>query len=244
MYDFDPSNTSYVHLFRHFRRTINVYLILIPELLFLLCLFGYLVFMIIYKWLFFTVRDSQTAPSILIHFINMFLMQGDSSQPLYPGQVGQKEPYLHSFHFTCTSVFLYMYFLSSPQAGFQVFLVIVAVLSVPVLLLGKPLYLYWQNKGRDHFNMYRVRMFVLFVCVLRLAEGRWLIFSLSVGLSACTAEQWGGALSHACSWYGGGHQSGQPLLQLWQQVRGGKTFRIGVGDIPVVMINRYKFVNR
>uniref|UniRef100_A0A672R0J7 V-type proton ATPase subunit a n=1 Tax=Sinocyclocheilus grahami TaxID=75366 RepID=A0A672R0J7_SINGR len=104
----------------HFRRTFNLYLIFLPELLFLLCLFGYLVFMIIYKWLFFTVRDSQTAPSILIHFINMFLMQGDSSQTLYPG-----------------------------QAGFQVFLVIVAVLSVPVLLLGKPLYLYWQHKGRD-----------------------------------------------------------------------------------------------
>uniref|UniRef100_A0A8C1R504 V-type proton ATPase subunit a n=1 Tax=Cyprinus carpio TaxID=7962 RepID=A0A8C1R504_CYPCA len=122
----------------HFRRTFNLYLIFIPELLFLLCLFGYLVFMIIYKWLFFTVRDSQTAPSILIHFINMFLMQGDSSQPLYPG-----------------------------QSGFQVFLVLVAVLSVPVLLLGKPLYLYWQHKGRDRL-------------------GCWLIFSpsLSVGLSA------------------------------------------------------------
>uniref|UniRef100_A0A672QZU5 V-type proton ATPase subunit a n=1 Tax=Sinocyclocheilus grahami TaxID=75366 RepID=A0A672QZU5_SINGR len=110
----------------HFRRTFNLYLIFLPELLFLLCLFGYLVFMIIYKWLFFTVRDSQTAPSILIHFINMFLMQGDSSQTLYPG-----------------------------QAGFQVFLVIVAVLSVPVLLLGKPLYLYWQHKGRDRLSMYR-----------------------------------------------------------------------------------------
>ncbi|XP_052449287.1 V-type proton ATPase 116 kDa subunit a 2 isoform X1 [Carassius gibelio] len=110
----------------HFRRTFNLYLIFIPELLFLLCLFGYLAFMIVYKWLFFTVRDSQTAPSILIHFINMFLMQGDSSQPLYPG-----------------------------QAGFQVFLVVVAVLSVPVLLLGKPLYLYWQHKGRDRLSMYR-----------------------------------------------------------------------------------------
>uniref|UniRef100_A0A672NY17 V-type proton ATPase subunit a n=1 Tax=Sinocyclocheilus grahami TaxID=75366 RepID=A0A672NY17_SINGR len=127
----------------HFRRTFNLYLIFIPELLFLLCLFGYLVFMIIYKWLFFTVRDSQTAPSILIHFINMFLMQGDSSQPLYPG-----------------------------QAGFQVFLLIVAVLSVPVLLLGKPLYLYWQHKGRDHLSMYRVRILVLLVCVLQLAESR------------------------------------------------------------------------
>uniref|UniRef100_A0A672QZX0 V-type proton ATPase subunit a n=1 Tax=Sinocyclocheilus grahami TaxID=75366 RepID=A0A672QZX0_SINGR len=124
----------------HFRRTFNLYLIFLPELLFLLCLFGYLVFMIIYKWLFFTVRDSQTAPSILIHFINMFLMQGDSSQTLYPG-----------------------------QAGFQVFLVIVAVLSVPVLLLGKPLYLYWQHKGRDRLSMYRVRILFLFMCVLQVS---------------------------------------------------------------------------
>uniref|UniRef100_A0A8C1QPA3 V-type proton ATPase subunit a n=1 Tax=Cyprinus carpio TaxID=7962 RepID=A0A8C1QPA3_CYPCA len=125
----------------HFRRTFNLYLIFIPELLFLLCLFGYLVFMIIYKWLFFTVRDSQTAPSILIHFINMFLMQGDSSQPLYPG-----------------------------QTGFQVFLVIVAVLSVPVLLLGKPLYLYWQHKGRNHLSMYRVRIFVLSGCPYKVSS--------------------------------------------------------------------------
>uniref|UniRef100_A0A8C1QNW2 V-type proton ATPase subunit a n=1 Tax=Cyprinus carpio TaxID=7962 RepID=A0A8C1QNW2_CYPCA len=127
-------------VFNHLR-TFNLYLIFIPELLFLLCLFGYLVFMIIYKWLFFTVRDSQTAPSILIHFINMFLMQGDSSQPLYPG-----------------------------QTGFQVFLVIVAVLSVPVLLLGKPLYLYWQHKGRNHLSMYRVRIFVLSGCVFYISS--------------------------------------------------------------------------
>lgn len=57
-------------------------------MLFLLCLFGYLVFMIIYKWLAFSARDSQMAPSILIHFINMFLMQGGDNTPLYPGQVG------------------------------------------------------------------------------------------------------------------------------------------------------------
>uniref|UniRef100_A0A8C7S030 V-type proton ATPase subunit a n=1 Tax=Oncorhynchus mykiss TaxID=8022 RepID=A0A8C7S030_ONCMY len=61
----------------HFRKKFNLYLVLLPELLFLLCLFGYLVFMIIYKWLAFSARDSQMAPSILIHFINMFLMQGD-----------------------------------------------------------------------------------------------------------------------------------------------------------------------
>uniref|UniRef100_A0A8C7PNJ3 V-type proton ATPase subunit a n=1 Tax=Oncorhynchus mykiss TaxID=8022 RepID=A0A8C7PNJ3_ONCMY len=93
-------------------------------LLFLLCLFGYLVFMIIYKWLAFSARDSQMAPSILIHFINMFLMQGDGVPPLFPGQV---------------------------HVGLQVFLVVIALLSVPVLLLGKPVYLYWlHNGGHSH----------------------------------------------------------------------------------------------
>uniref|UniRef100_A0A6Q2XGG2 V-type proton ATPase subunit a n=1 Tax=Esox lucius TaxID=8010 RepID=A0A6Q2XGG2_ESOLU len=71
----------------HFRKKFNLYLVFLPELLFLLCLFGYLVFMIIYKWLAFSARDSQMAPSILIHFINMFLMQGDGVPPLFPGQV-------------------------------------------------------------------------------------------------------------------------------------------------------------
>ncbi|XP_034452353.1 V-type proton ATPase 116 kDa subunit a-like [Hippoglossus hippoglossus] len=107
--------STYNHL--HFRKKHNLYLVFLPELLFLLCLFGYLVFMIFYKWLVFSAKDSREAPSILIHFINMFLMQGDTVSPLYPG-----------------------------QAGLQVFRVVIAVLSVPVLLLGKPIFLYWLHK--------------------------------------------------------------------------------------------------
>ncbi|XP_024131629.1 V-type proton ATPase 116 kDa subunit a [Oryzias melastigma] len=110
----------------YFKKKYNLYLVFLPELLFLLCLFGYLVFMIFYKWLAFSAIDSRHAPSILIHFINMFLMQGEEVQPLYPG-----------------------------QHGLQVFLVVIAVLSVPVLLLGKPLYLYWLQHGRQHLGMYR-----------------------------------------------------------------------------------------
>uniref|UniRef100_A0A8C7V370 V-type proton ATPase subunit a n=1 Tax=Oncorhynchus mykiss TaxID=8022 RepID=A0A8C7V370_ONCMY len=102
----------------HFKQRFNIYLLFLPEFLFLMCLFGYLVFMIIYKWLAFGARDSRLAPSILIHFINMFLMQGGDNTPLYPG-----------------------------QTGLQVFLVVVALLSVPVLLLGKPVYLYWLHRG-------------------------------------------------------------------------------------------------
>uniref|UniRef100_A0A8C4I8U1 V-type proton ATPase subunit a n=1 Tax=Dicentrarchus labrax TaxID=13489 RepID=A0A8C4I8U1_DICLA len=113
--------STYNHLKKH-----NLYLVFLPELLFLLCLFGYLVFMILYKWLVFSAKDSRYAPSILIHFINMFLMQGDAVQPLYPG-----------------------------QTGLQIFLVVIAVLSVPVLLLGKPVYLYWLHNGSHRLGMYR-----------------------------------------------------------------------------------------
>uniref|UniRef100_A0A6Q2XEV5 V-type proton ATPase subunit a n=1 Tax=Esox lucius TaxID=8010 RepID=A0A6Q2XEV5_ESOLU len=116
----------------HFKQRFNVYLLFLPELLFLLCLFGYLVFMILYKWLAFGARDSRLAPSILIHFINMFLMQGGDNTALYPGQVGNV---------------------------LQVFLVVVALLSVPVLLLGKPFYLYWLHRGGKGLRLRRVSMF-------------------------------------------------------------------------------------
>nr|XP_024660237.1 V-type proton ATPase 116 kDa subunit a [Maylandia zebra] len=117
--------STYNHLY--FRKKYNLYLVFIPELVFMLSLFGYLVFMIFYKWLAFSSVDSKNAPSILIHFINMFIMQDDSSlKPLYPG-----------------------------QNGLQIFLVIIAVLSVPVLLLGKPIYLYWLKNGSHRLVMYR-----------------------------------------------------------------------------------------
>uniref|UniRef100_A0A673N8X2 V-type proton ATPase subunit a n=1 Tax=Sinocyclocheilus rhinocerous TaxID=307959 RepID=A0A673N8X2_9TELE len=106
----------------HFRQKFKIYLLFLPELLFLLCLFGYLVFMIFFKWLAFSVRDSQLAPSILIHFINMFLMQESATTALYPGQV-------------CVLV--------------------VALLSVSVLLFGRPLYLYWLHHGGKSLGVHR-----------------------------------------------------------------------------------------
>ncbi|XP_044776182.1 V-type proton ATPase 116 kDa subunit a isoform X2 [Neomonachus schauinslandi] len=100
-------------LFNHiyFRRTLNIVLQFIPEMIFILCLFGYLVFMIIFKWCHFDVHASQHAPSILIHFINMFLFNYDdpSNAPLY-----------------------------KHQQEVQSFLVIMALISVPWMLLIKP----------------------------------------------------------------------------------------------------------
>ncbi|KAM4675760.1 V-type proton ATPase 116 kDa subunit a 4-like [Discoglossus pictus] len=95
----------------NFRRPMNIILQFIPEMIFIICLFGYLVFMIIYKWCQYDVTTSQGAPSILIHFINMFLFNysDPSNAPLY-----------------------------SHQKEVQSFLVIFALIAVPWMLLIKP----------------------------------------------------------------------------------------------------------
>uniref|UniRef100_A0A8C1WG63 V-type proton ATPase subunit a n=1 Tax=Cyprinus carpio TaxID=7962 RepID=A0A8C1WG63_CYPCA len=95
-----------------------MFLVLIPELVFMLCLFGYLVFMVVFKWIAFGPQDSDRAPSILIHFIDMFVFaENPDNPPLYPGQM-----------------------------IVQRVLVCLALLAVPVLLLGRPLFLYFRHR--------------------------------------------------------------------------------------------------
>uniref|UniRef100_A0A8C5PZD4 V-type proton ATPase subunit a n=1 Tax=Leptobrachium leishanense TaxID=445787 RepID=A0A8C5PZD4_9ANUR len=100
-------------LFNHmfFKNNISIILQFVPEMIFILCLFGYLVFMIIYKWCAYNVTTSQGAPSILIHFINMFLFNYSdaTNAPLY-----------------------------AHQKEVQSFLVIFALIAVPWMLLIKP----------------------------------------------------------------------------------------------------------
>ncbi|XP_049625162.1 V-type proton ATPase 116 kDa subunit a 2 [Suncus etruscus] len=110
----------------HFGKKFNVYLVSIPELLFMLCIFGYLIFMIIYKWLVYSARTSQEAPSILIEFINMFLFPAAKTSNLYQG-----------------------------QEYVQRLLLATALLSVPVLFLGKPAFLWWLHNGRVCFGVRR-----------------------------------------------------------------------------------------
>ncbi|XP_042326284.1 V-type proton ATPase 116 kDa subunit a isoform X2 [Sceloporus undulatus] len=95
----------------YFRNTINIILQFIPEMIFILCLFGYLVVMIIFKWCQYDAYGAQDAPSILIHFINMFLFSysDKTNLPLY-----------------------------EHQQEVQTFLVIFALISIPWMLLIKP----------------------------------------------------------------------------------------------------------
>ncbi|XP_072502630.1 V-type proton ATPase 116 kDa subunit a 1 isoform X3 [Notamacropus eugenii] len=110
----------------YFKKPLNIYLEFIPEIIFMTSLFGYLVILIFYKWTAYDAHTSKDAPSLLIHFINMFLFSySDSSNKM----------------------------LYSGQQGVQCFLVVVAMLCVPWMLLFKPLILRHQYLRRKRlFN--------------------------------------------------------------------------------------------
>uniref|UniRef100_A0A8D1SEV0 V-type proton ATPase subunit a n=1 Tax=Sus scrofa TaxID=9823 RepID=A0A8D1SEV0_PIG len=102
----------------HFGQWHRLLLETVPELVFLLALFGYLVFLIVYKWLRFTAADAASAPSVLLHFINMFLFsRSATNRPLFSG-----------------------------QEVVQSVLVVLALAMVPILLLGTPLFLRQQHR--------------------------------------------------------------------------------------------------
>nr|KAF6415026.1 ATPase H+ transporting V0 subunit a1 [Molossus molossus] len=112
-------------LFNHtyFKKPLNIYFGFIPEIIFMTSLFGYLVILIFYKWTAYDAHTSEKAPSLLIHFISMFLFSYEdiSNSMLYSG-----------------------------QKGIQCFLVVVALLCVPWMLLFKPLVLRHQYLRRKH----------------------------------------------------------------------------------------------
>lgn len=80
----------------------------VPEFIFLFATFGYMCILIIVKWCT-TWTNTNDAPSILETMTNFFLSPGTVAKPLYKG-----------------------------QAGLQIFLLLLAFLMVPVMLLGMP----------------------------------------------------------------------------------------------------------
>ncbi|KAJ1909309.1 H(+)-transporting V0 sector ATPase subunit a [Tieghemiomyces parasiticus] len=111
---------------RYFKKAINIYCEFIPQLTFMLCLFGYLTVLIIYKWLVdWNATDASghllynSPPGLLNTLIFMFLAPGSvkPEDQLYPG-----------------------------QAFVQTVLVLVAVVCVPWMLLTKPLLLRREHK--------------------------------------------------------------------------------------------------
>jgi V-type H+-transporting ATPase subunit a len=111
----------------YFGHYIDIFVEFIPQLLFMLCLFGYMVFLIIYKWSVpyshWTDVMKNNPPFLLNVMIQMFL----SPVNLAPENK-----------------------LFEGQQIVQPVLLLVAIISVPVMLLVKPLYLRSKNKAKNN----------------------------------------------------------------------------------------------
>lgn len=107
---------------RHFRKSIDIWLQFVPQILFLVLLFGYLVFMMFFKWLMYGPKSTDIsrgihcAPSILITFINMMLFKKNVHSDQCKGDMFPHQ-----------------------QIVQRVF-VLIALCCIPWMLLAKPFY--------------------------------------------------------------------------------------------------------
>jgi V-type H+-transporting ATPase subunit a len=114
----------------------SVILEFVPQIVFLLGIFGYLVIMIFIKWVMYGANKSDPfsehcAPNLLITFINMMLMK--------QADVDMKMDGCHRD----LNYDIYMY---PGQQGIQQLLLILGVAMIPIMLLGKPLFIMYQRK--------------------------------------------------------------------------------------------------
>lgn len=108
----------------YFKKWIDIVGNFIPGLLFMQGIFGYLSICIIYKWTVDWVAEGKPAPGLLNTLINMFLSPGNVEAELYPH-----------------------------QAKVQVFLLIMALICVPCLLLIKPLHFKFTHDRKQHIAL-------------------------------------------------------------------------------------------
>ncbi|KAH6577637.1 hypothetical protein BASA62_000837 [Batrachochytrium salamandrivorans] len=112
---FGISLQVYNHI--HFKRIMSIYTEFLPQILFFWSIFGYLIFMIVFKWLT-PYPNTSTAPGLLNTLIYMFLSPGTVDMPLFPY-----------------------------QGVVQMVLLFIAFVSVPWMLLAKPLYMLKEFKN-------------------------------------------------------------------------------------------------
>lgn len=119
----------------HFKKYINIIAEFIPQMIFILSLFGYLVFIVIFKWCSqYNYANIHRAPNLLLTMINMMLKFGGSPD------AGEEDYGLYAVDEEGNS---------SLQTGIQSFLVVLAVICVPWMLLFKPIYLYVQHRRKQ-----------------------------------------------------------------------------------------------
>lgn len=115
---------------RFFRRSSDILLQFVPQILFLVLMFGYLVFLMFFKWLVYGPKHTDfgtgahCAPSILITFINMMLFKKNDRLEGCPEEM----------------------FVG--QAAMQHVFVLIALICIPWMLLAKPLYVMRTRRNR------------------------------------------------------------------------------------------------
>uniref|UniRef100_A0A182R8D8 V-type proton ATPase subunit a n=1 Tax=Anopheles funestus TaxID=62324 RepID=A0A182R8D8_ANOFN len=124
----------FVGLFNHryFKNKMAIYCEFIPQVIFLVFLFFYMTLLMFIKWVKYSAsvegaHSAGCAPSILITFINMVLFKAPEVS------TGDCSP-----------------FMFAGQEGLQKFLVIVALLCVPWMLLAKPILIMRGRKEAAH----------------------------------------------------------------------------------------------
>ncbi|QQP37594.1 V-type proton ATPase subunit a [Caligus rogercresseyi] len=110
----------------HARNTFDILFEFIPQILFLLCTFVYLIFLIFFKGINYSGANTgtwseQCAPSLLITFINMMLLKEDSPDPALEALCGGKETYMFP-----------------GQREIQRVLLFFGLCMVPIMFFGKP----------------------------------------------------------------------------------------------------------
>ncbi|KAG5322144.1 VPP1 ATPase, partial [Acromyrmex heyeri] len=117
----------------YFKRRMNITCEFVPQIIFLCVLFLYMVILMFIKWIKYGPKNDPIdgpgcAPSVLITFINMVLFKPST-------KVGNCDPYMYG-----------------GQSGLQKFLVVVALLCVPWMLLAKPI-LMMRNRRKQHYQL-------------------------------------------------------------------------------------------
>ena len=123
------------------RQYSHIFLEFLPQLIFLLGIFGYLILMIFIKWVMYGANyadpfSEHCAPNLLITFINMMLMKNPDVDVKMDG-----------CHKNGMNYEIYMY---PGQAGLQRTLLVFGVLMVPIILLGKPLHILYNRRQRRY----------------------------------------------------------------------------------------------
>ncbi|CAB3403407.1 unnamed protein product [Caenorhabditis bovis] len=136
------------HNHKYFNSDLDIKYMFIPQMVFLSSIFIYLCLQILVKWLFFTAGEnsvfgyhypgSNCAPSLLIGLINMFMMKERNAGFVNDDGVAYDQCYLSTWY--------------PGQATVETILVIVAILQVPIMLFGKPYFLYKRAKRQARYQ--------------------------------------------------------------------------------------------